>query len=224
MKKWTKLPESFQNEEVKPYYDILKKKKISRFLKRFTDVFVSFIALILLIPFFVIIALCIKFSSRGSVFYIQERVTRYNKNFKIFKFRTMVVNADKMGLLVTKNNDNRITKVGRFLRKTKLDELPQLLNVFLGQMSFVGARPEVRKYVQYYTDEMYATLLMPSGITSSASIKYKDESSLIKSTNDVDDIYINKILVDKMRYNLRDLKEFNYFSDIKKIILTIIGK
>ena len=172
--------------------------------------------------FFIIIAILIKLTSKGPVFYRQVRVTRYNKDFRIFKFRTMVQDADKKGSLVTTKNDSRITGIGKFLRKTKLDELPQLINVFLGQMTFVGTRPEVRKYVDKYSNEMLATLLMPAGITSSASIKYKDEASLIENATDVDDVYINQILPDKMKYNLEDIMKYNFFREIGLIFKTVL--
>lgn len=222
MKKWNKLPDEFQCDEVKPYYETLKKKKLSRFFMRLFDIVMSFFPLIILSLFFIIIAILIKLTSKGPVFYRQVRVTRYNKDFRIFKFRTMVQDADKKGSLVTTKNDSRITGIGKFLRKTKLDELPQLINVLLGQMTFVGTRPEVRKYVDKYSKEMLATLLMPAGITSSASIKYKDEASLIENATDVDDVYINQILPDKMKYNLEDINKFNFFREIGLIFKTIL--
>ncbi|MBQ7641373.1 MAG: sugar transferase [Acholeplasmatales bacterium] len=222
MIKWGKLPAEFQCDEIKPYYEILKKKKISRFFMRLFDIFMSFFPLLILSIFFIIIAILIKTTSKGPVFYRQVRVTRYGKDFRIFKFRTMVQDADKKGSLVTTKNDSRITGVGKFLRKTKLDELPQLINVFLGQMTFVGTRPEVRKYVDKYSNEMLATLLMPAGITSSASIKYKDEASLIENATDVDEVYINQILPDKMKYNLEDIKKYNFFRQIGLIFKTVL--
>ena len=198
MKSWNNLPKELQLEEVKPYYEVLRKKKISRFCIRIFDIIMSLFPLLILSIFFLIIAIIIKLTSKGPVFYRQVRITRYNKEFRIFKFRTMVQDADKKGSLVTTKNDSRITGVGKFLRKTKLDELPQLINVLFGQMTFVGTRPEVKKYVDGYTNEMMATLLLPAGITSSASIKYKDEASLIEKAEDVDKVYIEKILPDKM--------------------------
>ena len=222
MKSWNKLPKEFQCNEVKPYYEALKKKKLSRFFMRMFDIVMSFFPLIILSLFFIIIAILIKLTSKGPVFYRQVRVTRYNKDFRIFKFRTMVQDADKKGSLVTTKNDSRITTIGKFLRKTKLDELPQLINVLLGQMTFVGTRPEVRKYVDKYSKEMLATLLMPAGITSSASIKYKDEASLIETAIDIDDLYINRILPDKMKYNLEDIMKYNFFREIGLIFKTII--
>ncbi|MBR6071648.1 MAG: sugar transferase [Acholeplasmatales bacterium] len=222
MKSFDKLPKEFQCDEIKPYYDALKKKKLSRFFMRMFDIVLSFFPLIILSLFFIIIAIIIKLTSKGPVFYRQVRVTRYNKDFRIFKFRTMIQDADKKGSLVTTKNDSRITGIGKFLRKTKLDELPQLINVLLGQMTFVGTRPEVRKYVDKYSTEMLATLLMPAGITSSASIKYKDEASLIENATDVDDVYINQILPDKMKYNLEDIKKYNFFREIGLIFKTVL--
>lgn len=219
---WEKLPIEFQSEEVRPYWECLKKKKVSRFLMRMFDFFVSFFALIILLPFFVIVGVIIKCTSKGPVFYRQVRVTRYGKEFRIFKFRTMIQDADKKGTLVTTSNDSRITNFGRFLRKTKIDELPQLINVLIGQMTFVSARPEVKKYVDMYTNEYLATLLLPAGITSSASVKYKDEESLIRNAKDVDDVYINRILPDKMKYNLEDIKKYNFFREIGLIFKTVL--
>lgn len=221
MKSWNNLPKELQLEEVKPYYEILRKKKISRFCTRIFDIIMSLFPLLILSIFFLIIAIIIKLTSKGPVFYRQVRITRYNKEFRIFKFRTMVQDADKKGSLVTTKNDSRITGVGKFLRKTKLDELPQLINVLSGQMTFVGTRPEVKKYVDGYTNEMMATLLLPAGITSSASIKYKDEASLIENAEDVDKVYIEKILPDKMKYNLEDIKKYNFFRQIGLIFRTI---
>ena len=222
MKSWNNLPKELQLEEVKPYYEILRKKKISKFCTRIFDIIMSLFPLLILSIFFLIIAIIIKLTSKGPVFYRQVRITRYNKEFRIFKFRTMVQDADKKGSLVTTKNDSRITGVGKFLRKTKLDELPQLINVLFGQMTFVGTRPEVKKYVDGYTNEMMATLLLPAGITSSASIKYKDEASLIENAEDVDKVYIEKILPDKMKYNLEDIKKFNFFRQIGLIFKTVL--
>ena len=222
MKSWNNLPKELQLEEVKPYYEILRKKKISRFCTRIFDIIMSLFPLLILSIFFLIIAIIIKLTSKGPIFYRQVRITRYNKEFRIFKFRTMVQDADKKGSLVTTKNDSRITGVGKFLRKTKLDELPQLINVLFGQMTFVGTRPEVKKYVDGYTNEMMATLLLPAGITSSASIKYKDEASLIENAEDVDKEKKKKILPDKMKYNLEDIKKYNFFRQIGLIFKTVL--
>ena len=155
--KYEKLPENLKNEKVKEYYDILSKKKISLVIKRIFDIIVALILLILLSPIILILAIMIKIDSKGPVFYRQERITTYGKIFRIFKFRTMVQNADKVGTLVTVGNDSRITRVGKLIRKVRLDELPQLINVLKGEMTFVGTRPEVKKYVDKYTEEMKAT-------------------------------------------------------------------
>lgn len=221
-----KLPEFMQNKKVKKYYDILRKKGFNLILKRLFDIFASLILLVILSPAFLILAILIKIDSKGPVFYKQKRITKYGKEFSIYKFRTMVVNADKKGTLVTLKNDSRITRVGNKIRKCRLDELPQLINVFIGQMSFVGTRPEVKKYVDAYTDEMLATLLMPAGITSLASIEYKDEDKIIEKYTEkgeqVDDVYIKRILPDKMKYNLDYIKKFNIMEDIKTCIKTVL--
>ena len=221
-----KLPEFMQNKKVKKYYDILRKKKINLILKRLFDIFASLILLMVLSPVFLILAILIKIDSKGPVFYKQKRITKYGKEFSIYKFRTMIVDADKKGTLVTLKNDSRITRVGNKIRKCRLDELPQLINVFIGEMSFVGTRPEVKKYVDAYTDEMIATLLMPAGITSLASIEYKDEDKIIEKYTEkgekVDDIYIKRILPDKMKYNLDYIEKFNIIEDIKTCIKTVI--
>lgn len=226
LKKYEELPKKMQNKEVKKYYDILKKKKISLFLKRVFDIICSIILLIFLLPIFIILAIWIKIDSKGPIFYRQERITRYGKKFRIFKFRTMIVDADKKGTLVTVNNDSRITKVGNKIRKCRLDEIPQLINVLKGEMSFVGTRPEVMKYVDKYSKEMLATLLMPAGITSLASIEYKDEDEIIekykKKGEKVDNIYIKRILPKKMKYNLEYIRKFNILEDIKLCIKTVI--
>lgn len=223
MKKWDKLPECMRNEAVRPYYQLLKKKKFSLFFKRLFDIFVSLLMLIILSPLFIIISLIIVIDSRGGVFYRQERVTRYGKVFRIFKFRTMVKNADKIGTQVTVSNDKRITKVGKILRKLRLDEIPQLLNIIAGDMSFVGTRPESVQYVNKYTPEMYATLLLPAGVTSEASIKYKDEAKLLDSADDADKVYIEQILPEKMKYNLEAIKKFNFIREIGIMVRTVFA-
>jgi lipopolysaccharide/colanic/teichoic acid biosynthesis glycosyltransferase len=221
MKSFEKLPSQFQCEEVKAYYDILCKKSSSLVLKRIMDIVLSLVMLCFLIIPIIIIAIAVKLTSKGSVFYRQERVTTYGKRFKILKFRTMVQNADKLGSLVTTDGDSRVTKVGRFLRKYRLDELPQVFNVLSGNMSIVGTRPEVQRYVDQYRPEYYATLLIPAGITSLASIMYKDEEKLLNGEEDVDSIYIEKILPEKMKYNLSYTKNFGFRSDIKLMFKTV---
>ena len=221
MKSFDKLPKQFQCEEVKHYYDILSKKTGSLVLKRITDLIFAVILLVVLIIPIIIIAVAVKATSKGPVFYRQVRVTTYGKNFKILKFRTMVENADKIGSLVTTDSDSRVTKVGRFLRKYRLDELPQIFNVLSGSMSVVGTRPEVPKYVEQYKPEYLATLLIPAGITSLASIMYKDEEKLLSSELDVDKVYIEKILPEKMKYNLQYTENFGFRSDLKLMLKTV---
>ena len=221
LKEWEKLPSYMQTEAVRPYYECLKKKKGSLLLKRIFDFTVSLAMLILLSPVLLILAVLIAIDSRGGVFYRQERVTQYGRKFKIFKFRTMVANADQIGTQVTVNNDQRITRVGRVLRKYRLDELPQLINIVLGDMSFVGTRPESTYYVKRYTPEMFATLLLPAGVTSEASIRYKDEARLLEEAEDVDEVYMKEVLPGKMEYNLKNIKQFNFFRDIGIILKTV---
>ena len=220
LKKWEDLPPEMQNEDVKKYYDILMKKRIYLFYKRIFDILVSLIMLILLSPVFLILAIAIKADSKGPVFYRQERVTQYGKRFKIFKFRTMVVNADKSGSLVTINNDSRVTNIGKKLRKYRLDEIPQLLNILNGDMTFVGTRPEVPKYVACYTDEMKATLLLPAGVTSKASIEYKDEEKILKEAENTDEVYVAMILGEKMKINLLTIRSQSLFQDFWCLINT----
>lgn len=226
LKEFKELPKEMQNDSVLKYYDILKQKKIMLLLKRFLDFIGSLILLILLSPILIILAILIKIDSKGPVFYRQERVTTNGKIFKIFKFRTMIQDADKRGALITGKQDSRITRIGNKIRKCRLDELPQLINILKGEMSFVGTRPEVKKYVDMYTDEMKATLLMPAGVTSMASIKFKDEDEIIlkqtKSGKTVEKAYVNDILPEKMKWNLEYIKKFSIFEDLKICIETVI--
>ena len=221
--KWEKLPVEMQTEEVRKYYDILKKKKFGLFCKRVFDIFVSLLMLIVLSPVFLILAIAIKIDSKGPVFYRQVRVTQYGKQFRIFKFRTMVQNADKMGAQVTTAGDSRITRVGKLIRKCRLDELCQLIDVFRGTLTFVGTRPEVPKYVESYSSEMMATLLLPAGVTSETSIYYKDEDELLAGAQDVDKVYVEKILPDKMYFNLKSLEKFGFWRDIKVMFMTVFA-
>jgi lipopolysaccharide/colanic/teichoic acid biosynthesis glycosyltransferase len=221
VKKWEKLPQSMQTDAVRPYYDRLRKKNFSLFWKRCFDFFVSSIMLILLFPLFLILALAIKIDSRGPVFFRQERVTQYGRKFRIFKFRTMVNNAEKLGSQVTVGNDMRVTKVGKFIRKCRLDEVSQLIDVWRGKMSFVGTRPEVPKYVERYSEEMLATLLLPAGVTSEASIKFKDEAEILKDAENVDDIYVEVVLPQKMEYNLQSLEKQGFWRDIGTMFKTV---
>ena len=221
IKKWEKLPQNMQCEAVRPYYEKLKKKNFSLFWKRVFDIFVSSIMLILLSLLFLVLAIAIKIDSRGPVFFRQVRVTQYGKTFRIFKFRTMVNDADKIGSQVTVSHDTRITRVGKFIRKCRLDEVSQLIDVWRGTMSFVGTRPEVPKYVERYSDEMLATLLLPAGVTSFASIKFKDEDELLKDAANVDDTYVNEVLPKKMEYNLQSLEKYGFWRDICTMFKTV---
>lgn len=223
LKKWEELPKELQTEEVKKYYNILSKKKGSLFLKRVFDVVVSLIMLIVLLPVFIILGIAIKIDSKGPVFFRQERITQYGRTFRIFKFRTMVNNAEKLGTQVTVGNDSRITRVGSFIRNCRLDEISQLLNILTGDMTFVGTRPEVKKYVDNYTKEMIATLLLPAGVTSLASIYYKDEAELLEKSNNPDKTYIEEILPEKMKYNLQGIEKFNFIEDIKIMFMTALA-
>ena len=221
MKAFDKLPEEFQNDEVRQYYDILSKKQASVIFKRAFDLFVSVILLIFLIIPIAVIAIAVKCDSKGPVMFRQERVTKYGRRFKIFKFRTMVVNAESLGTMVTTDSDSRVTRIGRKLRKYRLDELPQVFNVLSGSMTVVGTRPEVPKYVDMYEDKYYATLLLPAGITSLASIMYKDEEKLLASTEDADKVYVEAILPEKMKYNLEYTEHFSFGSDVKLMFKTV---
>jgi len=223
IKKWEKLPAELQIEEVRPYYEILRKKNFSLFWKRVFDIFVSGIMLIILLPFFLILSLAIVIDSRGGVFYRQERVTQYGKHFRIFKFRSMVSGADKKGTLVTVGHDARITRVGKLIRKLRLDEVSQLIDIFRGTMTFVGTRPEVPKYVDQYKAEYLTTLLLPAGVTSMASIMFKDEDSLLEGKEDADKAYIEEVLPQKMKWNLSEIKKFGFWRDIKIMFMTVFA-
>ncbi len=222
LRNWDELPEELKTDSVKEYYDILNSKKISLIAIRIFDIIASSFMLIVFSPVFLILAIAIKADSKGPVFYRQTRVTQYNREFKIFKFRSMVQDADK-GSLVTVSGDMRITKTGRIIRKYRLDEISQLINVFLGDMTFVGTRPEVPKYVKHYSEEMMATLLLPAGVTSLASIYYKDEARLLKSSGNADEIYVKEILPVKMYYNLKEITQYGFFYNIKILFMTVFA-
>lgn len=223
LRKWEDLPAFMQCDEVRPYYDILKKKQISLALKRAFDLIGGFILLVLLAIPMAVIAVWIKLDSKGPVFYRQERVTAYGKHFKIHKFRTMVNNADQIGTTVTVGNDRRITRAGSKLRNCRLDELPQVFDLISGNMSFVGTRPEAVKYVEKYKPEYMATLLLPAGITSEASIRYKDEAKLLDEADDVDKAYVENVLPDKMKYNLKSIKHFSLDNEICTMYRTLLA-
>lgn len=223
LRKWEELPEKMRTREVRRYYNIIVRHSGWFKVKRVMDICVSLVLLaILLIPMG-IIALMIKTDSQGPVFFRQERVTQYGKIFKIYKFRTMVDNASQLGSQVTVNNDSRITRVGKLLRKYRLDEFPQLFNILAGDMTLVGTRPEVVKYVKEYSGEMYATLLLPAGLTSRTSIAYKDEDKLLKDANDADKVYVNEILPVKMKYNLESLRRFGVREDMTVMWNTFVS-
>ena len=222
LNKWDELPSEMQTEAVRKYYNILAKRKGSLVLKRIFDVVCSLILLVILLPVFLILAVAIKIDSPGPVFYRQERVTQYGKHFRIHKFRTMVQFADK-GSQVTVNNDSRVTRVGKFIRKCRLDEIAQLLDTISGTLTLVGVRPESPRFVAEYTDEMMATLLLPAGVTSLASIYYKDEAELLDGAEDTDKVYIEKILPGKMYYNLKGIEQFSFWGDIRIMFMTVFA-
>ena len=221
--KWADMPENMKTPEVRKYYDILEKRKFSLICKRVFDFTGALVLLVILSVPMLIIALLISLDTPGGVFYRQERITANGRCFRIHKFRSMVSGADKKGSLVTVDGDVRITQMGKFLRGCRLDELPQLLDVLEGTMSFVGTRPEVPKYVDCYTPEMMATLLLPAGITSEASIRYKDESKLLDVAEDVDKVYVEQVLPGKMKYNLRAIENFSFFGEIATMIRTVLA-
>ena len=223
MKKWNELPKVMQNDKVKYYYYILQEHEKELKLKRAFDIICSLIMIIILSPVLIVLSVMIKLDSKGPVLFKQVRVTTYGRKFKIWKFRTMVNNADKLGTQVTTKGDARITRMGHLLRKIRLDELPQLFNVLKGDMTFVGTRPEVPKYTAHYTEEMMATFLMPAGVTSHTSIEYKDEEKLLENAENADEVYINEVLPAKMVYNLREIEKFSFLRDISTMIKTVIA-
>ena len=224
-REWEALPDFMRTEAVRPYYDSLNRKKGQLFLKRVFDFTVSSLMLAALSPVLAVLAILIRLDSEGPVFYRQERVTQYGRRFRIYKFRTMIQDADKKGSLVTTQGDARITRMGKKLRGCRLDELPQLINIWKGEMSFVGTRPEVVKYVKQYTDEMYATLLLPAGVTSEASVQFKDEERRIaagvEAGRSSDEVYVEDVLGEKMEINLQELKAFSVAENIKTRIRTV---
>lgn len=220
---WEQLPDNIKNDDVIVYYESLKSKKRQIVIKRIFDLVVGICIAIILCPVMFIISVLIKMDSKGPIMFRQERVTTNGRIFRIFKFRTMVVNAEQLGTQVTTKSDSRITRMGKLLRKARLDELPQIFNVIMGDMSFVGTRPEVPRYVAEYTDEMMATLLMPAGITSEASINYKDEEKLLADSKNADYTYVHKVLPEKMHYNLEYIVNFSIVHDLKIMISTVIA-
>lgn len=223
LRTWENLPKRMQNEAVRPYYEHLQKKKYSLYLKRMVDIVLSAVLLTVLAPVLLLIGIAVRLDSPGPAFFRQVRVTQYGRKFRIFKFRTMVDHAEQMGTQVTASGDARITRLGKIMRHYRLDELPQLINILLGDMSFVGTRPEVVKYVRAYTDEMTATLLLPAGVTSEVSIQYKDEEKLLADVENVDEAYIHTVLPEKMEYNLKSLREFSLIHEFKIMVDTVIA-
>jgi len=221
LKKWQHLPPILQNEHIKPYYEILEKKKLTLLIKRILDIIFSLLLLIPAIPFVLILCLLIIIDSTGSPLFLQERITQNGKKFRIIKLRTMIKGADTLGIDVTMNADPRITKIGKYLRKFRLDEVPQLINILLGQMTFVGTRPEIPHYVRHYTPEMLATLLLPAGVTSRTSVEYRNEQELLKDAVDIEKIYTEQILPEKMKINLEYINKFSLKEDLSIILLTI---
>lgn len=222
LKKWEEIPIELRNESVRKYYEILQRKKLSLFLKQVLDIVFGIVVLIFLLPLILILCIIIKIDSKGPIFYRQVRITQYRREFRIIKFRTMVNNADQQGLQVTTFNDSRVTKIGKILRKYRLDEIPQILNIIARDMSFVGTRPEVLKYVEKYSDEMLATLLLPAGVTSEASIMYRDEEKLLHKVDSADETYVDIVLPEKMKFNLRSLEKFSFITELKTMVRTIL--
>ena len=218
---WDELPDAMKNEAVRPYYDSLRRKRFQLVMKRCFDIVASAILLVLLSPMFLVLAIVIKLDSPGPVFYRQERVTQYGKRFRIFKFRTMCDRADQMGSAVTTGGDPRVTRVGAKIRDYRLDEVSQLIDILRGTMTFVGTRPEVSQYVKAYTGEMMATLLLPAGVTSSASIEFKDEAELLDASEDVNKAYIELVLPQKMSYNLDDILHVGMLHDFRLLVKTL---
>ncbi|MEY8313906.1 sugar transferase [Adlercreutzia muris] len=210
-----------RTEEVRPFYDLLAKKRGQLLVKRLVDICGSAVLLVLLSPVFAVLAIAIKVDSPGPVFYRQLRVTQYGKRFRIFKFRTMCDRADQIGSAVTVGNDARVTRVGKAIRRLRLDEISQLVDVFRGTMTFVGTRPEVPQYVDAYTPLMRATLLLPAGVTSMASITFKDEADILSFADNVDDAYIRSVLPRKMEFNLRDIESFSVSRDFSIMLKTV---
>lgn len=221
------MPQFMKNHYTLEAVKVLEKKKATLVFKRLFDICLSLILLVILSPVFLVLAICIKLEDGGPIFYRQQRITTYGRVFRIFKIRTMILNADKMGPLVTQDNDSRITKIGKKIRDFRLDEIAQLINVLIGDMTFVGTRPEVQKYVDAYSEEMMVTLLLPAGITSRSSIEFRNEADKISKWMEqgltADEAYIQKILPEKMRYNIDYISELSITQDIKVMLQTVFA-
>lgn len=221
LKRFEDLPPFLQTEAVRPYYEYLAKKRGQLLAKRFLDILLALLLILLLSPLLILSALAVKCSSRGPIFYLQERVTQYGRHFRIYKFRTMVPDAQALGGAVTVENDPRVTRVGYWLRRFRLDEFPQFFNILKGDMTFVGTRPEVPEFVDAYDDEMRATLLLPAGSVSTASVAYKKESDLLQGVSDPHQFYIEEILPEKMALNLSDLRQFSLAHELKILLQSL---
>lgn len=197
-------------------------KSFNQIIKRIFDFLLSLIGIIIISPILIIVSIAIKLDSKGNILFLQKRVGRYGKEFNIYKFRTMVSDAEKLGKQITVGNDSRITKVGAFLRKYKIDELPQLFNVLKGDMSLVGPRPEVPRYVKLYNDKQKKVLDVRPGITDMASLRYKDENEILGKVDNPEEYYINVIMKDKLELNLEYIEKSNIFFDLYLIIKTVI--
>ena len=222
VEKWDNLPEFMKNNTVREYYEIIEKKKLNLFFKRVFDIVISIILILIFSPILITVAILIKLDSTGRVFFKQDRVTKYGKIFKMYKFRTMVESQDQGSAQVTMLGDKRITRIGKILRKFRIDELPQLFNIFIGDISFVGPRPEILKFVKEYDDEMLATLLIPAGVTSMASVAFRNEDELLKNVEDVEYTYVTTIMPNKVKLNLDYIKNISVFEDIKIMFITVI--
>ena len=223
LKRWEDLPDFMRTAEVRPYWEALHRKRFQLLLKRVFDIAAALILLILLAVPMLVIAVLIKTDSPGPILYRQLRVTSYGRHFRIHKFRTMVSNAEQIGTAVTVGEDRRITRVGRKIRHLRLDEMPQLIDVLEGTMSFVGTRPEAVKYVEQYRNEYNATLLIPAGITSEASIRYKDEEKLLNAAKDVDRVYVDETLPQKMVWNLDSIMHFSFPRELLTMLRTVLA-
>lgn len=222
LKPYDSLPECMKNDDIKAYYDILKKRTGTLIFKRAFDIVFSLGAIVVLSPIMLVTAIVVKTTSKGPVLYRQTRVGRYNKDFKILKFRTMIADADKIGPQVTSGSDDRITLPGKFLRKFRLDEFPQMFNILKGDMSLLGTRPEVRKYVEYYTPEMMSVLLLPPGMFGTSSYKFRDESDMLKDAEDPEKTYIEEILPVKMAINLEYTRNLSFLNEIKTLLMGVV--
>ncbi|MDO4899159.1 sugar transferase [Actinomyces sp.] len=221
MPPWHELPQDMQDEAVRPYYEYLVSRERDLRMKRLLDLVGAGTLIVLLGWLFVILPVVIKLDSPGPIFFRQVRVTQFGKEFQIHKFRTMFDRQSASAFQVTVNDDPRITRVGSLMRRYRIDEIGQLIDIMQGNMTFVGTRPEVPEYVREYTPEMKATLLLPAGVTSTASIVFRDEAQLLTSVDDVRRTYIDKILPAKMRYNLDDIRNFSVARDMRIVVETI---